>query len=208
VSSQPPLVDELLAQAEREAQALIDHARQEASGVLAEAAANAASLRERELARGRAEAERRRAVILSTVPLRERRVRQLRIEGLLTALVEDARQRLLTLDEKERRRISVALAVAAMAQLSTDACVVKLARGEPAPEASQVQAALGTRHPVCTIQVLQAPDLQGPGPLVASADGRQIWDNRLLERLTRLWPGLRSQVAARLPVSAHAREVP
>jgi vacuolar-type H+-ATPase subunit E/Vma4 len=209
VTPQAPLVDELLAQAERQAQALIEKARHDASGVMAEAADKLAGLTDQELGRGRAESERRRAVILSTVPLRERRLRQLRVEGLLTALAEEARQRLLALGEAERKRITLDLAVAAVAQLSTDACVVKLAPGEPAPESAQVRAALVGLRPqsACTIQVLQTPDLQGPGPLVASADGHQLWDNRLLERLTRLWPALRSQVAARLPgASAHATE--
>lgn len=78
MTPQPPLVDELLAQAERQAQALIEKARHEASVLMAEAADKVAGLTERELGRGRAEGERRRAVILSTVPLRERRLRQLR----------------------------------------------------------------------------------------------------------------------------------
>lgn len=209
MSPQAPLVDELLAQAEREAQALIEKARREASGLLAEAADKVAGLTEREQERGRAEGERRRALILSTVPMRKRRLRQLRIESLLRSLAEEARHRLLSLGEAERKRVTLDLAAFAMAHLSTDACVVKLAQGEPAPDSAQLRAALVGRHPqsACAIQVLQTPDLQGPGPLVASADGRQIWDNRLLERLARLWPGLRAQVAARLPgASAQSTE--
>ncbi len=209
MTPQAPLIDELIAQAEREAQSLLDKARHEASGLMAEAADKVAGLTEREAGRGRAEGERRRALILSTVPMRERRLRQLRVEGLLSALAEEARQRLLALGEAERKRIALDLAVAAVAHLSTDACVVKLALGESAPDSAQLRAALVGLHPqsACTIQVLQTPDLQGPGPLVASADGRQIWDNRLLERLDRLWPGLRAQVAARLPgASAQSTE--
>ncbi|HEU5396435.1 MAG TPA: hypothetical protein VFV81_04655, partial [Verrucomicrobiae bacterium] len=38
----------------------------------------------------------------------------------------------------------------------------------------------------------------GGGVIIESADGFQVWDNRLPSRLRRLWPELRRQIARRL----------
>jgi len=42
--------------------------------------------------------------------------------------------------------------------------------------------------------LVDAPSLNDGGAIVLDADGRRVWDNRLLARLDRLWPELRRQI--------------
>jgi len=39
------------------------------------------------------------------------------------------------------------------------------------------------------------PEIRGGGVVVEDAEARQMWDNRLLKRLERMWPELRRQIA-------------
>ena len=204
------LVGEVIAEAEREAASLVEGARQDGLRLRAEAAREADALAARQLEQGRLEAERRRALILATVPLQANRLVQLRIEGMLAEVAEQVRQRLLTLDRAARTDVTIRLAADAMQRLGDDGVVVKLAPEELALDRARLRdaiAAAGGRD-ASRISVVVAPELSGPGPWVESADGHRVWDNRLLERLTRLWPALRSQVAARLPVGPGREGVP
>jgi vacuolar-type H+-ATPase subunit E/Vma4 len=205
MTGEQPLLDEVMAEAERQATALIERARQERERIRAEAEREAAALADKERERGRAEAERRHAQILATVPVQQRRLAELRSEGLLDEIARQARQRLSALDEVACTEATARLAAHAIQRLAADSFVVKLARAMEGTKLRDAIAALSGQPP-STIEVVAAPELDGPGPRVEGADGRLIWDNRLLERLGRLWPALRTQVAARLPASPGRKE--
>ena len=46
-----------------------------------------------------------------------------------------------------------------------------------------------------SITILHEEDIIGGGVVIEDAEARQVWDNRLLKRLERLWPELRRQIA-------------
>jgi len=46
-----------------------------------------------------------------------------------------------------------------------------------------------------SISIDREEDIIGDGVIIEDAGARQVWDNRLLKRLERLWPELRRQIA-------------
>ena len=80
---------------------------------MATAAAEADKVREEQLDRARAEAARRRELILATVPVEAGRMRVARIESLLESVHEEARERLLAHDGFEYREAVITLAALA-----------------------------------------------------------------------------------------------
>ncbi len=79
-------------EARRESEEIVSRARQDAEDLLAAAAVEASRVREEQLDRARAEAARRRELILATVPVETGRLRVVRIESLLESVHEEARR--------------------------------------------------------------------------------------------------------------------
>ena len=52
-------------------------------------------------------------------------------------------------------------------------------------------------RPAAAITVSYEPDFMGGGVVVEDAGGLEMWDNRLTERLSRLWPELRLRIAVK-----------
>ena len=48
------------------------------------------------------------------------------------------------------------------------------------------------------LEVQEDPSIEGGGVIVQDAGGRQVWDDRLSARLSRLWPDLRREIVARV----------
>jgi vacuolar-type H+-ATPase subunit E/Vma4 len=53
-------------------------------------------------------------------------------------------------------------------------------------------------RPALNVTVSYEPDITGGGVIVEDAEARQMWDNRLLKRLERMWPELRRQIAVQV----------
>ena len=191
------LREEILAEARRQAEQLVNRARQAAEALSAKVAAEAEKTLQERLDAARAEAARRKELVLSTVPVEIGRRRSSRIEALLQSIHDEARQRLLTRDGVEYRETVIVLAVDAVSRMAGDSFVVKLSPAD--------RVALGTglgeeivrrvgRSPL-TVTISEEPTITDGGLIIQDAEGRQVWDNRLLARLERLWPELRQQVA-------------
>lgn len=191
------LCGEILADARRQSEEIIRQARQEAEALLAKATADAAKLRQERLAQVRAEAARRKELILATVPVEAGRLRAARVEELLESVHNEVRRRLSARDGFDYRESMATLAAEAIKQMHGNSFNVKLSAAD--------RAAFGgglTEDIVCragrsslNITVSNDPTLTGGGPIIEDAEGRQVIDNRLLERLERLWPELRRQIA-------------
>ena len=80
----------------------------------------------------RAEAARRRELILATVPVEAGRLRSARVEALLESVREEVRRRLLAREGFDYRETVVALAAEAMKQMPGSAFVVKLSAADRA----------------------------------------------------------------------------
>ncbi|HBA54531.1 MAG: hypothetical protein GXY80_00880 [Syntrophorhabdus aromaticivorans] len=190
------LREEILTDARTEGEKIIIRARQDAEAFLTNAAAEARGVRQERLDQARAEAARRSALILATVPMEADRFRAARIEALLESVHEEARQRLLAREGFEYNETMIGLASHAIRRMAGTAFTVKCSgMGKPATDnslADEIASRVG--RPV-SITVSYEQDTTGDGVVIEDAEAHQIWDNRLLKRLERLWPDLRRQIA-------------
>jgi vacuolar-type H+-ATPase subunit E/Vma4 len=191
------LREEILAEARRQSEGILERARQYTEDALATAAAEADKVRGEQLDQARAEAARRRELILATVPVEEGRMRIARVESLLESVHEEARQRLVAHDGFEYREAVIALAARAAGRMAGVAFVVKVS------EAGRTLLGDGLAEEVThrvgrsalNVTVSYESDITGDGPVVEDAEGHQMWDNRFLKRLERMWPELKQQIA-------------
>jgi vacuolar-type H+-ATPase subunit E/Vma4 len=191
------LREEILAEAQRESEGILTRARQYAEDVLATATAAAKKAREEHLDRARAEAARRRELILATVSVEAGRLRVARVESLLESVHEEARRRLLVHDGFKYREAVITLAALAASHMEGVAFVVKVSEADRAllgdGLAEEVTHRVG--RSALNVTVSYESDVTGDGVIVEDAEGRQMWDNRFLKRLERMWPELRRQIA-------------
>jgi len=190
------LHEEILAEARKEGEKIIDRAKQDAEIFLTSAAAVAERTRQEGLERARADAAQRSNLILSTIPVETGRLRTSRIETLLDSVYEEIRQKLMNCENFEYRKTLISLASDAINRMTGDMFVVKIP-GENNSVSVDDLAEEIARHinRPAKITVVYQTDMTGYGVLVEDGDAHQIWDNRLLKRLERMWPELRRQIA-------------
>ena len=191
------LREEILAEARRESEEIVNRARQGAESLLAAAAAEATKVREEQLDQARTEAARRSGLVLASVPVEAGRLRDARVESLLESVQEEVRQRLLALDGLSYREAVITLAALAASRMAGVAFVVKVAEVDRIllgdGLADEVAHRVG--RPALNVSVSYDPEITGGGVIVEDGEARQIWDNRFLKRLERMWPELRRQIA-------------
>jgi vacuolar-type H+-ATPase subunit E/Vma4 len=187
---------EILADAQREGEDIIARARKDAEVIVTNAAAEADRLRQERLDQARVEASRRSGLILDTVPVETGRLRAARVEALLESVHEEARQRLLAREGFEYRETVIALASYAINRMTGAEFVIKLSEAEQTVLGDGLTEEIAHRvgRPV-SITILYVEDITESGVVIEDAEARQVWDNRLLKRLERLWPELRQQIA-------------
>ncbi len=188
----------ILAEARRESEEILRRAQQEAEALRAKAKAEADTARQERLNLARAEAARRKDLILATVPVEANRMRAARIEALLQSIFAEIRRRLLERDGFDYRDTLIALAVEAISRMAGEAFVVKLSPADHAALgeglAGEIAQGLRPSQPL-SITLADEPAITEGGLILQDAGGFQIWDNRLPVRLERLWPELRRQIA-------------
>lgn len=196
-SSTEKLREEILADAGREVEKIVMRAKQDAEDLLAGTAAEADRLRKERLNEANEEAAHQSELILATVPVEIDRLRAARIEALLATIYEEAGEQLLAREGFEYRKTLVALAAHAILRMEGDDFVVKLSGEDQAAlgDALAEEIAGRVERPV-NITISNTPDISEGGVIVEDGEARQVWDNRLLKRLERLWPELRRQIAA------------
>ncbi|MBU6398981.1 MAG: hypothetical protein KGS61_01560 [Verrucomicrobia bacterium] len=198
------LRQEILAAARREGEAIIRRAQEEASAMLAQAAAEASRVRQERLNQAQAEAARRAELILATVPVEVQALRAAQVEALLESVRDAVRQRLLAREGFSYRQAIITLAAEAIGRMTGRAFVVQVSRADWTELgdslAVEIQRSVGATSEGITVSVETAGGEDGV--IVRDATGHQVWDNRLLARLDRLWPELRRQVAVQLGLVA------
>jgi vacuolar-type H+-ATPase subunit E/Vma4 len=190
------LREEILADARREGEEIVSCARRDAEVFLTGAVAEADRVRQERLDHARAEAARQSALILATVPVETGRLRAARVEALLESVYEDACQRLLAREGFEYRETVIGLASHAISQMAGVGFVVKLSEADRTILGDGLAEDIAHRvgRPV-SITISYEPGITGGGVILEDTEARQVWDNRLVKRLERLWPELRRQVA-------------
>jgi len=189
---------EILAEARRKGDALIDRARQEAEVLLAGAAEEAGQARRELLDLAHEEAKRQRELLLAAVPLETGRRRAERMEALLESVRVQAGQLLLAGEGVDHHEALIALASDAIRHMDGVAFVVKIA-GVKRTTLAETLAEEIMHHvgrPVRVTISIEA-ELPGEGVVIEDGEARRVWDNRLQKKLERLWPELRRQIAER-----------
>jgi vacuolar-type H+-ATPase subunit E/Vma4 len=99
-------------------------------------------------------------------------------------------------DGFDYRESAAALATEAIEQMHGTAFIVKLSAADRAAFGGGLAGEIAVRvGRSLNLTISNDAALKESGPIIEDADGRQVWDNRLLARLERLWPGLRRQIA-------------
>jgi vacuolar-type H+-ATPase subunit E/Vma4 len=203
-SSHTVLRDEIIADAERQAERLVRKAQRESRMLVDKAVAECEQQCQEKLATARVAAEHHRMLTLATVPVEIGRMRALRAERELTALRDAVRDRLLARAGVEYGDSLLALAAAAVARMAGDAFVLQLAKEDLKTYGPKLAAAVGARagRPDATVTLDSQPADIRSGVIVRDPQGRQIWDNSYEARLQRFWPILRNQIAEHLGLQA------
>lgn len=190
------LCEEILAEGRRRAEALREQARRQGEALLAQARADAEVLRREAVATAQALTRRRRDRARAGLDLEIARLRADRLEALLVALRERARRELLALRGPAAREVVCSLAAEALRRMDGAAFVLSVwpgaALGPDLGEEVVRRAGVGERR----LTVCEEPEVAEPGFLLRDVEGRQEWDGRLGARLERLWPALRTPLAA------------
>lgn len=190
------LREEILAAAQREGEEIVSRARQDAEVFLTSAVGEAERIRQERLDQARAEATRQSELILATVTVETGRLRAARVEALLESVYEEACQRLVAREGFEYLETVIGLASHAISQMAGDGFVVKLSEADQTILGDGLAEEIAHRvgRPV-SITISYEPGITESGVIVEDTEARQVWDNRLVKRLERLWPELRRQVA-------------
>lgn len=193
------LREEILEQARDQSGEIIGQARDQADKILAAAAAEAQSLRDKLIEKARTEALRRKELIQSTVPVETGRFRVARIESLLESVREEARRRLLSREDLDYREVLITLASLAIGHMSGVSFRAKVAEADRVVLDNGAVEEITHRvgRPGLSVTITSDPTVNGGGVSIEDVDASQIWNNGLVERLDRMWPELRHQIAQR-----------
>ena len=192
------LCAEILAEAKRQSEAILQRASAEAESILATAASEAEKIRRERREQAHAEAARRRELILATVVVETGRLHAARVEALLESVREEICRRLLARNSEARETV-VALAAGAIRWMPGNDFILKVSAASHAEFGDKLAEEVSRRggRSSLNLTVSADPTVADGGVIVQTADGLQIWDNRLRSRLERLWPELRRQIAVR-----------
>lgn len=194
------LRDEIIADAQRQADRLVRRARRESKMMVDKAVSECEQQCQEKREAAAAAAQRQRLLILATVPVEIGRLRAMRAEQELMALRDVVRDRLLARQDFDYGACLLTLAAEAIRQMEGDAFVLQLASQDTEKYGPSLAAAAAARAGRPDVQVMidqQAVDIGG-GVVVRDPPGRQVWDNSFQARLDRLWPLLRHQMAGYL----------
>jgi V/A-type H+/Na+-transporting ATPase subunit E len=190
------LREEILADARRRSDDIIHRAKQESEALLAKATVEADKLRKERLDQARAEAARQKELMLATVPVEAGRLRGARMEEVLESVHDEVRRRLTAREAFDYRESVAVLATEAIKQMQGSAFIVKLSAADRAAFGDELARIIAGRvGQSLNLTVSEDAALKESGAIIVDAEGRQLWDNRLLARLERLWPELRQQIA-------------
>jgi vacuolar-type H+-ATPase subunit E/Vma4 len=189
----------ILREATSRAEETILRAKAEAAKLIAQAEAEAEKTHREKLADAEAEATRRRGGILAAVPIEANREHWSRVALLAQTILEQARQKLVARRDYDYRASLVALATEALSFMPGEAYVIRLSPADRAALGNSLAGEIAERtcHRPENIALEDDPAITQGGLVVQDAEGRRVWDNRLPQRLERMWPELRRQIAVR-----------
>lgn len=201
------LRDEIIADAERQADRLVRRARRESKMMVDKAVSECEQQCQEKREAAAAKAQRQRMLILATVPVEIGRLRAMQAEQELTALRDAVRDRLLARQDFDYGECLLTLAAEAMRQMEGDTFLLQLAPqdAEKYGKSLAADAAARAGRPDAKVMIDQPTCDIGGGVVVRDPQGRQVWDNSFQARLDRLWPLLRHQMAEYLGLESNCQ---
>jgi vacuolar-type H+-ATPase subunit E/Vma4 len=189
------LCAEILAEARRESEVILRHAQSEAGRVLAAGNAEAEKIEHEQIEQARVEAARREGMVLASIAVEASRIRAAHIEKLLESIRQEI-QRHLSAGDLDRHAVVVTLATEAIRQMSGNDFILKICPADQAAFGEDIIGKIAGRARRSPLNLIVTADAAVTnGIIIESANGLQVWDNRLTARLERLWPELRRQIA-------------
>lgn len=195
-----PLRAEILKEASRQREQILQRAQATADHLMADAKEQARQTSDVQLQAALVEANRRREAILATVVVEAKRFWLNRTEELLHALHDQVQERLRTGNGFTRRQALIERAAEALARMHGDAFVLRLSTHDAEEVGLNLTEGILQRakREVVKLDLISDPDAQDGDWVLQDVKGQQRWRLGLEARLERLWPELRCQVAAQL----------
>lgn len=192
----------ILEEAHTEAERLLLQARQEAEALLITTTTTEEKAGQERLKLTQQECTRRKERMLASLPVEMARLRDTRIETLLQSIHDEIRHRLQIREGFDYQGTLIALATYAINRMAGTKFVVTLSSDDVVALGVSLNDSIHQHidKDGLEIQVVSGPTMSEGGLTVRDNTGRQEWDNRLTARLERLWPDLRIQLAAMLPL--------
>ncbi|MEI6515924.1 MAG: V-type ATP synthase subunit E family protein, partial [bacterium] len=202
-SSDSLLCGEILNDARREGERLIQQAREEAESFIRQTVAQEENTRKEQLETVRQNVTRHAEQILATVPIETERLRRVRLESELNTILDEVHRKLLAREGFDYAESLVSCATEAIRRMDGNEFVVKLSPEDHAAYAGTLTVEIQNRsgRPRVTLAFQDDPTITGGGLIVLSGDGHQQFDARFSAKLARLWPTLRRQLASSSPPS-------
>jgi len=191
------LREEILKDANKKAEELVNNAKNEAEAILINAHVQAEKIKKEIIENAYQEAERKSELILATVPVEIARFKAEHIESLLDTIYQGAYKRLQNLEGIDYTEVLINLAFDAINKMAGDIFNIKISWAGFNLDGDFLAQEITNRidRPV-TVTISEETNIVSPGIIIEDNEGRQIWDNRLTERLRRLWPALRRKIAS------------
>lgn len=193
------LREEILGDARKKAEEIINNAKREAEAILINAQVQAEKIKQETIDAAYKEAERKSELILATIPVETTRFKAEHIEFILNSIYEEAYKRLQNIEGIDYGEVLINLAVDAINRMAGNIFNIKISWSNLNLDIDFLIQEITNRvnRPV-TINTSEEVNITGSGIIIEDNEGRQVWDNRLTERLKRLWPAIRRKIAVDL----------
>lgn len=191
------LREEILGDARKKAEEIINNAKKEGEAILLNAQVQAEKVKKEIIDSAYKQAERKSELILATVPVETTRFKAEHIESLLDSVYEEAYKKLQNIEGMDYPEVLINLAVDAINKMVGDIFNIKISWSGFNLDGDYLVQEITNRigRPV-TVTISEETNIMGSGIIIEDNEGRQIWDNRLVERLKRLWPAMRRKIAS------------
>lgn len=191
------LCQEILAEARRECDMMLQDAGREAEALLARTEAANESYRKTRLEASGNEAAGRRESVLATAILEARRMESEHLESLFQSIYCIIKQRLKAREGVDYREMMFNLAAEAICNMAAGKYAMRMSAADHEIMGDGWQDEIRRRTGRATLEIIIKDDsgIAGGGLIVEDYEGGEVWDNRLPARLQRMWPELRIQIA-------------
>lgn len=202
------LCREVLSEANRRRDEILQRARSEAGQLLAEAQARVDRMRQERLTAAQAEASRRAQAILASIAVESNRRRSEQLEECIRTIHDGIVKALRSLDGPEYCQAVLQAIASALPQFRGETVVMRISpeRVGFLGNGLEKEIRLHSERSFSGLEIRTDPTLPDREAILQDRPGHQLWNLGLEARLGRSWPELRRQIAALLISPVHSRK--